>query len=289
MNENIFATYNFDALMAFAVVARERNIRKAAQVLNISQPPLSRKIQRLEAQLGLTLFERNSTGVELTDDGEKVLTIIKPLLELANEASEKLTCLTHTNSKNLSIGLTTAFEQTIFEPYLKLWESYFGDCCKIVRKESPNLIKDVLKRRLTAAFVAFPVEAYDLLKLEIGYSEKLFALIPTSWKESAYDSLSLAQLNEKPMFWFQRKRNQAYFDYMDAIFAKYKFKPVFIDEPDEYDVLMARISFGEGWALLPESFSKLKRESVKFVPIEIDNGISLSILWDIYVRKKDLY
>ncbi len=88
MNENIFATYNFDALMAFAVVARERNIRKAAQVLNISQPPLSRKIQRLEAQLGLTLFERNSTGVELTDDGEKVLTIIKPLLELANESSE---------------------------------------------------------------------------------------------------------------------------------------------------------------------------------------------------------
>ena len=157
-----------------------------------------------------------------------------------------------------------------------------------MRKESPSLIKDVLKGKLTAAFVAFPVEAHGLFKLEIGYSEKLFALIPTSWKESAYNSISLAQLNEKPMFWFQRKRNQAYFDHMDAIFAKYKFKPVLIDEPDEYDVLMARISFGEGLALLPESFSKLKRESIKFVPIEMDNGISLSISMG-YICKEESF
>lgn len=102
--------------------------------------------------------------------------------------------MAHTNSKNLSIGLTTAFEQTIFEPYLKLWESYFGYCRKIVSKESPSLIKDVLKGKLTAAFVAFPVEAHGLFKLEIGYSEKLLALIPANWKEAEDNSLSLAQL-----------------------------------------------------------------------------------------------
>lgn len=71
-------------LRAFAVVAEENNISRAAQRLFISQPPLTRHIRHLEAQLGVTLFQRHSKGLILTDAGREVLEMIQPLLALGN-------------------------------------------------------------------------------------------------------------------------------------------------------------------------------------------------------------
>jgi DNA-binding transcriptional LysR family regulator len=88
---------DFRHLRAFLAVADESSITRAARRLNISQPPLSRHIQQLEQEIGVTLFIRRPRGVELTvrgrallDQARRLHTAAETFLETARSAKRDL-------------------------------------------------------------------------------------------------------------------------------------------------------------------------------------------------------
>ena len=72
----------------FAAVAEEKNFTRAAEKLAIAQPPLSRQIQDLEAELGTPLFIRSPHKVELTPEGELFLQYASQILDLVARSEE---------------------------------------------------------------------------------------------------------------------------------------------------------------------------------------------------------
>lgn len=266
---------DLDALLAFAVCARERNQRRAARDLHITQPPLSRKIRRLESALGLSLFTRSSSGLELTEAGERALALVRPFLQQARVLADRLDELGQSGKRQFSLGLTTAFGQDLFLPFQKTWE--LAGIHIEARRESPRLLKDVSGGRLDAAFVALPLATSGLKVATTGYSELFYAVISDSWAEAAASGLVLKEMNGRNFFWFARRRNPAYFDYMMGIFKERCFAPVFIEEPAEHEVLMARIAFGDGWTILPQSQLRLARIGVKIIPLECNGSLRLQL------------
>ncbi|MEC5404914.1 LysR family transcriptional regulator [Paraburkholderia sp. MPAMCS5] len=92
----------------FQAVAEERNFGRAAERLHIAQPPLTRHIQALEAQLGVTLFLRSSRGAELTEAGETLLAEVPNILALAKRAEEQTQLAGQGLTGRLDVGIFSA-------------------------------------------------------------------------------------------------------------------------------------------------------------------------------------
>lgn len=251
-------------LRYFAMVAEEGSLRKAAERLFISQPPLSRQIRQLEETLGVTLFTRHNKGLTLTEEGRAALAAIRPFLEMQDETMERLRRIPKADGSLVRIGLTTAFEQGAFTHLETRLHETFGGRLRLVRAASPKLVSEIRKGRLDAAFVALPLDAPGLASRPTGYTEPLVAALPADWPQATAKTLRLADCSGKPLFWFKRESNPAFFDYTRAVFTYAQFDPVYIEEPAEHDVYLARIATGEGMGLLAESFAAIQRKGVTF-------------------------
>lgn len=265
-------------LRYFSVVAEENNMSRAAQRLFMSQPPLSRHIRQLEERLGVTLFVRHTRGLTLTEDGLRVLEIVRPLLALQDKTWAALGQLAKTGEQSLRLGLSTAFEQGVFTA-LESRLNMRVQKLHIVRHGSPELVRQVRRGKLDAALVALPLETPGLTVMQLGWQEPMIAALPAIWPEASLPSLSLTTLNHRPLFWFKRERNPAFFDYTRHIFRRAGYSPACIEEPLEHDVLLARIAQGDGLSLIPASFSAIQRQGVIFLPLtDTELRISMGLL-----------
>ena len=93
------------SLKYFVVVAQELNITRAAEKLNMSQPPLSNQIKALEEDLGVTLFIRGKRHLQLTEAGSLLLRRANQVLELTDKTRQELQEMQNGLSGTITIGM----------------------------------------------------------------------------------------------------------------------------------------------------------------------------------------
>src|SRR5699024_7725833 len=91
-------------LRYFLMVAREENITKAAELLHITQPTLSRQLIQLETELGTKLFERSSHNIRLTEDGMLLKRRAQELVQLADKTEREFKRREEQLSGSIAIG-----------------------------------------------------------------------------------------------------------------------------------------------------------------------------------------
>ena len=110
---------NLSSYWIFYTVANAGNISKAAKELYISQPAISKSIQKLEENLGCKLFSRSSRGVLLTDEGQMLYGHVKEAFETLTLGEDKLKRSIELGVGHLQIGVSSTLCKHLLLPYLK--------------------------------------------------------------------------------------------------------------------------------------------------------------------------
>ena len=110
---------NLSSYRIFYTVANTGNISKAAKELYISQPAISKSIQKLEESVGCKLFSRSSRGVVLTDEGKLLYEHVSEAFETLTQGEEKLKRSIELGVGHLKIGVSSTLCKYLLLPYLK--------------------------------------------------------------------------------------------------------------------------------------------------------------------------
>lgn len=165
-------------LRYFVVTAQELNITRAAEKLNMSQPPLSNQIKGLEEELGTRLFIRGKRSLQMTDEGRRLYLRAQQILELADKTKAEFAELGDNLSGTLCLGTIEGRA-----PYLAArWIAGFHDEYPLVRYNlwngsSDDVIDRLYKGLADVALIAAPYDTEHLNGLYVG-SEPWVAIIP---------------------------------------------------------------------------------------------------------------
>lgn len=165
-------------LRYFVVTAQELNITRAAEKLNMSQPPLSNQIKGLEEELGVRLFVRGKRRLQMTDEGRLLYRRALQILELADKTKSEFEELGDNLSGTLYLGTIEGRA-----PYLAArWIAGFRDEYPLVRYSlwngsSDDVIDRLYKGLADIALIAAPYDTEHLSGLYVG-SEPWIAIIP---------------------------------------------------------------------------------------------------------------
>jgi DNA-binding transcriptional LysR family regulator len=187
-------------LRYFLTVAREGNISKAAEVLHITQPTLSRQLVQLEEELGTQLFHRGSRKIALTNDGMLLRRRAEEIIDLMDKTSQEILASEAKLSGTITIGAgELASVQTMMELCGNFQEKY-----PQVKFEFYTATADQVKDRMERGLVDIglllePVdmERFEFIRLET--KEKWVVLMRPDSPLAAKTDVTCEDLVELPL------------------------------------------------------------------------------------------
>ena len=151
-------------LRYFLAAAQEENITRAADILHVTQPTLSRQMMDLEKELGTTLMLRGKNGLTLTDDGIFFRQRAEEIVELADRLERTFVERNAEISGIIAIGASEAVGSRLFAKLIK----HFSDKYPLVQFHLYNEMADNIKDRLDKGLVdvGLLLEPVDTLKYD---------------------------------------------------------------------------------------------------------------------------
>jgi DNA-binding transcriptional LysR family regulator len=252
----------------FLALAEGLHFGRAAQRLGMTQPPLTQAIQKLEARLGVALFERTRRSVALTPAGAA---LAEPVRRLLREASG-LPGLARAAALGQVGALRLGFVSTVGFGPLPGWLRGFRDGHPGVAVQLREATGDVQtaafeRRELDAGFVLHapgmpPDSRVALQRLSVGVEPLLLALpaarIPIARR------LDPAELLGRPLVIFPRETAPSLYDAVLAFFHRHGATPVIAQEAIQMQTIVNLVSAGLGLALVPRAVAALRRPGVVY-------------------------
>ena len=254
--------FEISQLRCFVAVGEELHFGRAAERLNMTQPPLSRQIRLLEHQVGTQLLERTNRMVRFTAAGKAFFPEAARILRLADEAAAAARRIAKGERGAIAIGFTAAFGYGLLP-----------DMVRRLRQRVPS-VSLTLKEMVTSE----QLDALDNGQLDVGLMrphpphgsldtvllgrEALMLAIPERQARSWPKDPTLECLQGKPLIAYSPYEASYFHQLVRSALERAGVVPEIVDYVPQIHTMLALVDSGIGVALTPETASRLHFEGV---------------------------
>lgn len=263
-------------LECLSVLADELHFGRAAEQLSLAQPALTKRVQRMEATLGVQIFERNSAGVRITPAGLDVIShgreMLGAWLRMRMSASE---------SRNgfrgeVRIGAVGSAFYEALPSLLSTARQQLPDVRLVVDEmETPALVDALQYGEIHLGFIRPPAGG-DLVVRSV-WGEPLVAAVPEGSLLAARKSIAVGELAGLPFIFFPRAAGPGYWDRVSDLFSRADVE--FAPEVTAAHVttILGQVALGAGVSIVPKSAVRVAIPSVVYVPLNGPSMLPLAV------------
>jgi DNA-binding transcriptional LysR family regulator len=268
-------------LRCFTTVATELNFRRAAERLNMTQPPLSRQIQLLEHNLGVMLFTRSTRSVALTAAGRAFFVEAQNLLERAQQAAASAKRFAEGDIGTVSISFVGSAvyeflpkvitEARLKQPHVKI---------SLSEMNTYQQHEALRARRIDLGIARAPL-------LEPGYEteclvrEPFVLAVPSSHPLATAETVEVADLNDQPFLMYSHAAYPPFNELLTGMLRSARVAPQYVQWLGSSLTILALVNAGMGLALVPRCATSVVFKDVVFRDIDLGEGVQseLHLIW----------
>ncbi|WP_150255998.1 LysR family transcriptional regulator [Nocardiopsis deserti] len=272
--------FSFDQLRGFVAVAEELHFGRAAERLSMTQPPLSRQIQKLERAVGVRLLERDRRHVVLTAAGEAFLIEARRLLSLAESAPDLARRISEGSRGTLRIGFTAVSSYGLLGEMVNSLERQLPeiavDLFEMVTKEQAAAL---LSGEIDMGLARPPLDT-DLFGSRVQLRERLLVAVPEQHPLARREGpLSADDLVDVPLIMHSPIKARYFYDLVVGLL------PIahqnVVHTVSQVMTMVWLVAAGRGIAFVPASVTGLGVAGVVYRDLEglPEDPVELHLIW----------
>lgn len=271
-------------LRQFLALAETRNFHRAAEALNMAQPPLSVSIRKLEEDLGVRLVERHARGVSLTAEGELAAAQAREILRLSDELKQFATEAVKGARGPLNLGFVASATYDVIPNLVPVFRERFPAVDLRLREAtSADIIARLVNGELDAGLVRTPLFGVPSVSLIDLASEKLVLAVPRGHRLESRAEVELGELGGEPFILWNREAEPWIRTLIDLNFSAVGITPNMVEEASQIHTVVALVECGIGLAVVPSVLRRAGLGRVRLVDL-VCKGAPIEIGFAVAVR-----
>ena len=258
-------------LRYFVAVARERSFTRAAVALNMAQPPLSRQIQLLEAELGTTLIARGVRPFQLTEPGRLFYEQSVQVLERIDDMHAAMRSVQHAR---FSMGFVASTLYGRLPEVIRAYRAARPDVeLTLLELTTLEQVRALKEGRIDVGFGRIPLDdpAIDRLLLR---NETLVVALPSGHPALSQPGVRLADLQAETLIVYPKAPRPSYADQVLGLFRTHGLKPARLYEVRELQTALGLVAAEVGICVVPAGVQRFRRDNVSYVPLDEAGAVS---------------
>lgn len=236
-----------DQLRYFLRVAERQSFTRAAEELAISQPALSRSIQKLEDELGQPVFERKARSVSLTDAGTLLQARAQQVLTVLEDTKAEIT--DDGQSGRVRVGAIPTIAPYFLPEVLRQFSTEFPRSTLIVQENTTDaLLKSCTQGEIDLAILALPVPA-KYLDVEELFEEELLLVLPCGHPLAEREKIRLTDVEPYPFVLLDEAHCLT--DNIVSFCRQRSFQPVAVERTSQLVMVQELVSLSHGVSMIP--------------------------------------